>query len=814
MKTKVLNKAKFWLFSVLFALATLCLSLGFASIGQKQRTAHAAEAIVTMEDGGSFRYAGGTPGLGFITRVDYAKYNALVADTTVSNIETGTLFVRKKDASKASITLDNETFTKDSFDGKEFKSYREVPNVGWMHDEETSAEAGYYSFRGSVVNMKQLNYEKDYCARGYIKYDKTDDEGNVTTVCEYTSYNEAEHCRSIETIAMAAIGDTSPTYDENKYKYEVSAGVYSPFDENGRAAINGYTPRTVEDGVIFGGDSLDYLYYADDGSAKEYTQCSGSDWTNSTVKSNSDLSDATLGLALNGYEGSAVAITNFSLNMRAYVQLPSRYADEAATKYRAIRVWFAMAKSAEANAEDTMKITGSDSYIANGTDIVMGAENDYEFNKFHCIELALPSAGGSCWADGYLRLWHLAATAASDAASARKNHTFYLGEVTYVEADAPEKILNGLTDKNYTQYKLEGRNDGTDREFLSAADVATANLAGGYTGAAVQFRPSNNNPVSIDFPADASHFTAEKADAAYLTLWVALKTHEKDYAITGQLTFSTDYLYNKNSVVYAKNNKNWIQGTTHVRWNTAESASFKVDTWYQLYLPLTAVTGTYLDGTIEVFKLLYENDFGTEQNKFRILIGNVGVATQAEMEASRSQEQAEIISSGLTKDNYTQYKRGGAVMTFKSSEQLESEYTSLTGDYTGDAVASAKPGNGNTYTIDVPKSSLPTSGSVYIWVAVVTENGYAPADGDRLRMYGDGVGTFPGVFGNGTTASDMQFNKWYKIERTYDKLVTNENGCVALSLGLFSDGSSTWATNQANFTILIGDFGIVEEVEE
>ena len=86
-------------------------------------------------------------------------------------------------------------------------------------------ENGYYSYFGSIVNLKKNNYGRDFAAVGYIALYMGEE---VTYI--YADY-EATNTRSASYIANAAINDRSAN-ETSDYNHYISANNnYSPYSE-------------------------------------------------------------------------------------------------------------------------------------------------------------------------------------------------------------------------------------------------------------------------------------------------------------------------------------------------------------------------------------------------------------------------------------------------------------------------------------------------------------------------------------------------------------------------------------------------------
>ncbi len=827
MKMNVMKKTKVWLTTGALAVMSLCLTMGFGAMGTL--SAKAEETVdISMEYGGSFRYEGGTLGLGFTTQIKKADYAAL---DEKYDVKTGTLFVREKDATDANVTLADDTFTFKYFTENNVSfTYKDVKNSGWK--EETG---DYYKFRGSIVNMKQLNVEKEYCARGYVAYKEegTEDTDTAWTYL-YTSYSKDAHCRSIETIAMSAMADVKDSSEGEYTNLVEETGKYSRFDTATREKIGAYAARENEK-TIFAADkgSIQYLYWANGNKAKEYTQYSATTDTSAIVKENADLT----GLTLNGYEGSAIEINNFARNNQTYVKLPTRYAQDNADAYSKIGVWFAMFKKDDATWDKKVYLNANTSYLADGNIITMG--NNYAYNTFYYVEFALPTADSECWSSGYLRLWDMwsdATTLEGGDEIFKNDYKLYLGSITYMTAqeiadrdnDKLSAILNGVTVENYTQYSLTDRNDGTDRVFLE-----NTALAGGYNGSAVQFRPGTNKIMTIAFPAGLQYLTnQENTDGLYFTVWVAVKTNVADSEMAGTIKFANaaGTLFDKN-IAYAYNNDNFALNN-NVQWDETATVGYAKDTWYQLYIPLANVMENNIDGTIDMFKIDNAGYAAADQDNFRLLVGNIGIATQAELDALKPttpEPEVPNLLNGLTAENYTQYN---LTDRNEGENRVFLENTELAGGYNGPAVQFTM-GSNKFMTIAFPAglenlTDADSAEGLYftVWVAIKTNVADSTMAGqvkfangvgtlfDKTTVYAHNNATFTtnnNILWNEAATTGFAKDTWYQLYIPLANVVANNTEGTMNMFKIDSDGYSS--ADQTNFKLLIGNIGVATQVE-
>ena len=187
-----------------------------------------SKTLFEMEDGASIRLTDPT-GLGFTSRISRSTYDEAVAAYGEANVSTGTLIAMTSDVS----TLDSFTHANLSAQGVK---YLDVKNEGFKN-EDTAATDGYYTWRGSIVNMYEHNLTKDFSAVGYYCVN-----GEYT----YTAYDAEENSRNVRYIANAAYNDTTATKTD-KYSNQIvdgahaKVGEYSPYTAQQLQVLNKYT---------------------------------------------------------------------------------------------------------------------------------------------------------------------------------------------------------------------------------------------------------------------------------------------------------------------------------------------------------------------------------------------------------------------------------------------------------------------------------------------------------------------------------------------------------------------------------------------
>ncbi|MBQ9734252.1 MAG: hypothetical protein IJV95_00190 [Clostridia bacterium] len=159
--------------------------------------AYGVTNILSTDTGASIRLAQDTPGLRFTAKVDktffdnYSKnYGAEVGMiiTPIDHVQTAGEF-----------TVDALVLAG--------KTYLEIDAKQWNNVATVDLD-GYYGFSCAIVNIKEGNVKREFCARSYLKYTLG---GN--TVYIYGDYNYINHARSIYGVANKAI-EVIEEYDE------------------------------------------------------------------------------------------------------------------------------------------------------------------------------------------------------------------------------------------------------------------------------------------------------------------------------------------------------------------------------------------------------------------------------------------------------------------------------------------------------------------------------------------------------------------------------------------------------------------------
>ena len=166
-------------------------------------------------------------GLRFVTNISEESLDTLkaaLASGKYTNVTFGTLIVTTGD-------LMGGQFTHDWLN-KNGVTYLDIDCTAGFYQENgvwqyafPENENGYYSFFGSVVKLKDTNYDRWFSGLGYIKLWHSEDENDVSYI--YAPYNSA-NSRSMAYVANAAIADRSTT-ETTEYDNKIAEGSYSPY---------------------------------------------------------------------------------------------------------------------------------------------------------------------------------------------------------------------------------------------------------------------------------------------------------------------------------------------------------------------------------------------------------------------------------------------------------------------------------------------------------------------------------------------------------------------------------------------------------
>ena len=78
---------------------------------------------------------------------------------------------------------------------------------------------------GSLVGIKAANLDRDFAGIGFIK------------IGDKYFYSDTYAVKNVSAVASAALADTTAVAND-EYKYEISAGVYSPYTKGQREILN------------------------------------------------------------------------------------------------------------------------------------------------------------------------------------------------------------------------------------------------------------------------------------------------------------------------------------------------------------------------------------------------------------------------------------------------------------------------------------------------------------------------------------------------------------------------------------------------
>ena len=200
---------------------------------------------IQMESGASVRIASNMEksGLRFQTNIAKTDLDALaaaVAEKTYTAVAFGTLIVPKDYLMGGLFT--HEWLDKNGFNYLDIESTATLANINnWKVNEKNN---DYLSFFGSIVKLKESNYNREFAGIGYIKLTKAD--GKVEYV--YANY-DAVNTRSASFVANAAINDRSETQTDVYENYIKDSNNYSPYTEAEHTFLATYITWSEESAV-------------------------------------------------------------------------------------------------------------------------------------------------------------------------------------------------------------------------------------------------------------------------------------------------------------------------------------------------------------------------------------------------------------------------------------------------------------------------------------------------------------------------------------------------------------------------------------
>lgn len=182
-----------------------------------------------VKPGASVRMVPGSNGLRFISHIDAATVTQILSVADAGTVSYGTLIF------PASYLNGLSYYTHDTI-----QKYLDITaKNGLIEDGE-----GGYNIRAAIVNIKETNYDRDFVAIAYAKY-----ETNDVTHYRYSAMQILQTSRNIRQLAAAALADTSAT-QTGAYVYPVN-GVYSRYTDAQREVLNSYSPAALKDLDLF-----------------------------------------------------------------------------------------------------------------------------------------------------------------------------------------------------------------------------------------------------------------------------------------------------------------------------------------------------------------------------------------------------------------------------------------------------------------------------------------------------------------------------------------------------------------------------------
>ena len=170
------------------------------SVGDLEIQSMGASARLKTDSGLRFASAIDKKSIGFLDGLEKAGL--------IKSYSYGTLITLAKYASEINNNVTHEKL--DAFAAKKGikNAYVDVEVTGWYTQTEDS-----YIFVGSIVNIKDKNYTREYASVGYLTVTMADD--SVLTV--YADYSDVK-ARSVSYVAACALCDETVSYDETQTK--------------------------------------------------------------------------------------------------------------------------------------------------------------------------------------------------------------------------------------------------------------------------------------------------------------------------------------------------------------------------------------------------------------------------------------------------------------------------------------------------------------------------------------------------------------------------------------------------------------------
>lgn len=147
---------------------------------------------LTTLSGASLRLIKDSAGIRFRGTVDKTAYDEYC--DKFENVSAGILFTVKEN-------LDGiADFTVQELSNK-CRVYKCITAEKWNNGKTLQTD-NFYGFNCAIVNVKDVNINKYYCARSYVKFDR-----NGATEYVYGNFSPAENSRSVKDLALTAMQD-------------------------------------------------------------------------------------------------------------------------------------------------------------------------------------------------------------------------------------------------------------------------------------------------------------------------------------------------------------------------------------------------------------------------------------------------------------------------------------------------------------------------------------------------------------------------------------------------------------------------------
>lgn len=159
------------------------------------------ENTVNTLEGASMRLNVNSPGIRFRGCVDKTLYDEYKSKFT--NVCAGIIFTVEENLQNLSDFTVQELIANN-------RVYKDISAKIW-NNEQTAKDDGYYGFNCAIINIREENILRKYCARSYLKYEI---DGTVNYI--YGNFSLSDNARSVKEIANLALEQNSEISEEQR----------------------------------------------------------------------------------------------------------------------------------------------------------------------------------------------------------------------------------------------------------------------------------------------------------------------------------------------------------------------------------------------------------------------------------------------------------------------------------------------------------------------------------------------------------------------------------------------------------------------